>query len=319
MANKPNVFHIGDTHFYDSGILKIENRPFKTVNEMNQAIISSWNLYVGKDDIVWHHGDVGSCNWHGVTTEYVIRQLREVVRKLNGHKYLILGNHDRNLTEEEWKSVGFEKVYDHPVLYNDWYILSHEPIYISYNMPYANIFAHVHGNQNFNTVSTAGACVSCERWGFRPVASDTLCNRIRNSADTDCDKHRTGYNAIKIMEGYTKQIATRIEINDDEAIKILDSILDLTQAIVRAASGDTVFSYDKEKWYYQLGHPVRFIDSVTRKWINGTICAGYGFKDGFVTCIESGASHPAIYTYPDWQVNEMFKNPLVHDEEEGEK
>ena len=56
MANKEQkVFHIGDTHFYDNGIIRVEDRPFKTVEEMNQAIIDNWNSHVGEDDIVWHH------------------------------------------------------------------------------------------------------------------------------------------------------------------------------------------------------------------------------------------------------------------------
>ena len=120
MANKEQkVFHIGDTHFYDNGIIRVEDRPFKTVEEMNQAIIDNWNSHVGEDDIVWHHGDVGSCNWHGVTYDYISMELKKVIGKLNGHKYLIMGNHDRDFSEDWWKSIGFENVYDHPVLYND--------------------------------------------------------------------------------------------------------------------------------------------------------------------------------------------------------
>lgn len=312
-TKEPNVFHIGDTHFYDDGIIRIENRPFKTADEMNQTIITAWNSKVGKDDIVWHHGDVGSCNWYGVTTEYVIRKLHEVIMQLNGHKYLIMGNHDRNLTEAEWKTIGFEKVYDYPVLYKDWFVLSHEPIYVSCNMPYANIFAHVHGNPNFNTVSKAGACISCERWNHAPVESDSLICRIRDTQSGNGTKDRTGRNAIQIMEGYAKTIATRIGINDQEAFDILDSMLDLTQAIVRSAAGDTVFHYKNEKWYHQLGHPVTFLDCNTKKWIYGTICAGYNFKNGYVTCKEDGTSNPLIVTFPDWQLDHMFKNPLVHE------
>lgn len=318
MTNKEQkVFHIGDTHFYDDGIIRVEDRPFKTVEEMNQAIIDNWNSHVGEDDIVWHHGDVGSCNWHGVTYDYISMELKKVIGKLNGHKYLIMGNHDRDFSEDWWKSIGFEKVYDHPVLYNDWYILSHEPTYISHNMPYCNIFAHVHGNPNFARVSKAGACVSCERWSFAPVSNDCLVRNIYNAIDRNETKHNTGDNAIRLMKGYVKSVGTFVNAgSSDAAGKIFDTMLDLTQAIVRSASGDTVFCYIKDNWYEQVGHPVKFLNTHTNKWIYGTICAGYCYKNGFVTCKENGSTNPIIATFPDWKLDSMFKNPLIHDDEE---
>lgn len=52
-------FFIADTHFESEDIIKMENRPFKSVNEMNDFIVSNWNNVVKENDRVFLLGDVG--------------------------------------------------------------------------------------------------------------------------------------------------------------------------------------------------------------------------------------------------------------------
>ena len=47
---------ISDTHFGDERILRYENRPFSSVEEMDKAIIENWNQVVGEEDTVFHLG-----------------------------------------------------------------------------------------------------------------------------------------------------------------------------------------------------------------------------------------------------------------------
>ena len=54
-----SIFFIADTHFGDERILRYENRPFKSVDEMNSEIIKRWNESVKDDDSVYLLGDVG--------------------------------------------------------------------------------------------------------------------------------------------------------------------------------------------------------------------------------------------------------------------
>ena len=146
-------FFIGDTHFYHKNIIDYENRPFMNTHEMNEALIKNWNKTVGKSDIVFHVGDFALANKE---------KIREVLSRLNGHKILVMGNHDQ-YNPDFYREAGFAEVYKYPIIIDSFWILSHEPLYINTNMPYANIFGHVHSNPAFKDYSGQTICVSVER------------------------------------------------------------------------------------------------------------------------------------------------------------
>lgn len=79
------LFFTSDTHFNHTNILQYCNRPFKTVDQMNETIITNWNNVVEPDDVVFHLGDFclgGAEEWD------------KILDRLNGRIYLVLGNHD---------------------------------------------------------------------------------------------------------------------------------------------------------------------------------------------------------------------------------
>ena len=84
----PDIWFISDTHFDHNNIIKFTGldgnliRPgFSSIEEMNEHIIQKWNSVVMPDHKVYHLGDFGKL---------------EFAKRLNGHKRLILGNHDTN-------------------------------------------------------------------------------------------------------------------------------------------------------------------------------------------------------------------------------
>ena len=79
------VFIISDTHFNHANIIKYCNRPFKDTKEMDEMMIKNWNETVSNKDIVLHLGDFGLGK-----KEYIA----SIVKRLNGKKILIMGNHD---------------------------------------------------------------------------------------------------------------------------------------------------------------------------------------------------------------------------------
>ena len=103
--------------------------------------------------------------------------LQKLIKSLNGKIILIAGNHDKNNLDFYKKECGLE-VYNYPIIIDDFWILSHEPMYVSQQSPYANIFAHVHNNPLYTTVSTRSYCVSAERISYKPINFKTIKQRI---------------------------------------------------------------------------------------------------------------------------------------------
>ena len=132
-----SVFFLADTHFGDGNILRYENRPFATVEEMDRELIRRWNEKVGAGDTVFHLGDFSA---RGEEED------RAILSQLAGEKVLVLGNHDRHRTPAQWRSLGFAEAVPWPLVWEGFFLLSHEPLYVNRNMPYANVFGHVHGN-----------------------------------------------------------------------------------------------------------------------------------------------------------------------------
>ena len=81
------IWFTSDTHFGHQNILKYTDRPFSSVEEMDEALIENWNNRVGDDDEIYHLGDVALCSPN---------KLRKVLARLKGKIYLIRGNHDKS-------------------------------------------------------------------------------------------------------------------------------------------------------------------------------------------------------------------------------
>ena len=165
------TFFIADTHFGSDAVRRYENRPFKTAEEMDRVMIERWNSVVSPGDEVWHLGDFGA---EGAESE--------VLKKLNGIIYLVRGNHEED-SNEAYRRAGFRKVYDLPVLLNEAWILSHQPVYVSNNMPYVNIFGHVHSNPAYRDYSPHHFCVSAERIDYTPVELCRISELVKQASE----------------------------------------------------------------------------------------------------------------------------------------
>lgn len=165
------IYFIADTHFSEENIRLYENRPFVSVTEMNRALVQRWNERVNKEDEVYVLGDFGADGQEAL-----------FLGQLNGKKFLVKGNHDIR-TNQYYRDCGFEEVYDYPVIIKGFWILSHEPLYVNTNMPYANLFGHVHNSPIFNTYSNQNYCVSVERIHYTPISFDEIVLAIQNEGN----------------------------------------------------------------------------------------------------------------------------------------
>ena len=97
-----DIFFTSDTHFNHENICKLSNRPFQSLEEMTEKYVETWNSQVSNSDRIHHLGDF-ALSWGKKHAEPVDK----ILSRLNGQKFLITGNHDRNevINNRRWVSV----------------------------------------------------------------------------------------------------------------------------------------------------------------------------------------------------------------------
>lgn len=166
---------ISDTHFYHSKILGYCQRPFETVEEMNEVLIKNWNSVINEDDIVYVLGDFCFGNKE---------MLREIVSQLKGRKILILGNHDR-LTKGAYLDVGFETVTKNPMIVDGDFILSHHPLHGDLGRFY-NIHGHKHKLPSEAQFSPKHFDIGVDDHNFFPHNLDTVIKTLYKGGRKQC-------------------------------------------------------------------------------------------------------------------------------------
>ena len=162
-------FFIADTHFGHDAIIRYENRPFKDTKEQEEILIRNWNAAVEPEDTVYVLGDFGMSDSKAETMR--------LCEALNGKKILVMGNHDTN-APEWYRECGFAEASPWPIIIEGFWILSHEPLYINENMPYANIYGHVHANPTYKDFCRQSVCVCVERTEYTPISFDDIRKKV---------------------------------------------------------------------------------------------------------------------------------------------
>lgn len=133
------IFYISDAHVAHRNILRLDNRPFKTIEENDQAIMDNWNSVVTNDDLVVSVGDM---HWGKDDAVY------QYARQLNGRKIAIRGNHTIKKPSKKLRDL-FEDWCDYKEITDNGkhIILCHYPILLhkaAYNPDCYMICGHVH-------------------------------------------------------------------------------------------------------------------------------------------------------------------------------
>lgn len=82
------IHFTADQHHGHDNIVKFCDRPVSPEEHDNWLINETWNKYIGKKDRVYILGDLSIAKR---------KKAENFIAKLNGQKYLILGNHDKNI------------------------------------------------------------------------------------------------------------------------------------------------------------------------------------------------------------------------------
>ena len=156
--NLDRTFVVSDLHFHHHGLFKYDPTACELFDRTDtnrvKLVTQWWNEIVSEDDTVLVLGDVCFSATH----------LSDLI-PLNGHKILVLGNHD-NYPTEYYYANGFEGVYG-CVEFNR-VLFSHYPTHpCELNARYkANIHGHLH-NETIDDPRYLN--VSMERTNYRPM------------------------------------------------------------------------------------------------------------------------------------------------------
>lgn len=88
-----------------------------------------------------------------------------------------MGNHDTQ-DPEYYRASGFNFVSQYPIIYDNFFILSHEPLLLSQTTPYFNLYGHIHNDDRFTDTSTS-KCVSVEKINYTPISLEIVKYEIK--------------------------------------------------------------------------------------------------------------------------------------------
>lgn len=176
------VFFTSDTHFDHKNIVKYCERPFSSVDEMNQAMIDNWNAVVDPQDTVYHLGDFAFGR--------KVNRVNHLIRSLNGHKFLIYGNHDKDavLKSEGWVWKGYYKKIK---VQGQSIILFHYAtrVWDKCHRGSWMLYGHSHGSLPENTDAwTTDVGVDCHN--FTPISFEQVGDIMSSRTYVPVDHHR---------------------------------------------------------------------------------------------------------------------------------
>jgi len=166
-------FISADYHLGHGNIIKYCNRPFKSLEEMNETIIRRHNERIKPEDFFYHVGDFCFKNTNEGRGEGVRSKAQEWCDRLNGNKVFIRGNHDKNNSLKTIiKSCIIEYAgFEYKLVHNP---NEADPFYK------VNFCGHVHQNWKFKTYKGT-KIVNCgvDVNSFYPKTIEELLNELK--------------------------------------------------------------------------------------------------------------------------------------------
>ena len=188
----PSVWLTSDSHFGHNGVCRFMRsdgetklRPWDTADEMDEEMVKRWNERVKPTDKIYHLGDV-----------VINRRALGIMRRLNGDKVLIRGNHDI-FRDDEYRQH-FRELRAYHVM--NGLILSHIPVHeASLGRFGCSIHGHLHANRVMKARGVDARTgeilygdeidpryynVSVEQTDFAPILFEDVLKRIAEQGGT---------------------------------------------------------------------------------------------------------------------------------------
>ncbi len=175
------IWFSSDYHFYHTNILKYCNRPFETVDEMNEEIIKRHNELVSPHDFVFFLGDLTFKRGTG-----------ELLNRMNGVFTYIYGNHDKNIRSLPMIMDATIRIKGGKILH-----MTHRPDNTDRSCDYL-VCGHVHEKwkvqhlKGHNGVNKILINVGVDVWNFYPVSLDKVISMSRGNGHVYKDEMCNG-------------------------------------------------------------------------------------------------------------------------------
>ena len=170
LKRKGKIFLISDEHYYNSNIIKCDNRPFKDVVEMREIMIAKHNAIVTPEDTTFHLGDF--------CMSKDPENAKRIIERLNGDHYFLKGSHDEWLPPEHPERYMFS--YNSYFIVLDHYQMDHWPRSHHGSL---HFFGHQHGRSKSENIKGNKMEVFCGDFDYAPVELDVLIKKIISKPD----------------------------------------------------------------------------------------------------------------------------------------
>lgn len=161
---RPFDWFWSDTHFGHANIIQYSNRPFKSIEQMNDVLIANFRTWVKPDDTVLWLGDA----FFG-THDFG----KTCLAQMWGTHVLVRGNHDRSAAA--MAGLGFAAVTDVLTLSIQGRIVraTHKPVPVGRG----EVCLHGHTHQATRRVDNR-VHVGVDAWDFRPASYAEVCRLV---------------------------------------------------------------------------------------------------------------------------------------------
>lgn len=163
-----------DPHFGHERIIQYQNRPWKTAEEMNAALIANINARVTEQDTLWLLGDIF------FTTADAACNILDQIHCKNLH--VVLGNHDKLLAKNQRVRERFKQIYEHRAevkIDGVTVIMDHYPLLSWRNASRGSymLHGHSHGNIPFDP-KYRRLDVGVDCWNYFPVSWTQIAKKL---------------------------------------------------------------------------------------------------------------------------------------------
>lgn len=167
-----NIYVWSDPHFHHKKIMELCRSQFSSIEEHDEVLVNNHNSVVKQDDVSICLGDVvlGS-------TDY------SILERLNGRKWLILGNHDSAERVKQFSKY-FEKILAYHT-FNQFdtvragVILSHIPVHSS--QLEERFKFNIHGHLHDKSIDDPRYfCASMEQINYTPMEIGQIMNVLKS-------------------------------------------------------------------------------------------------------------------------------------------